>query len=110
MSVAQALTKARLAASDDPTKPLSFRRVRDRVLPLLGDYTPTEETIRSMHHEDRCPPHPDPVVLAALARVYGVKLGELSTEAEMLLRAVRSRCDFPGARRARPHDGTAVAA
>lgn len=48
----------------------SIREVRDLVLPLLGRYTPTEQTISQYHKPDNFPAKPDLTLLFALARVY----------------------------------------
>ncbi len=48
----------------------SVRQVRDALLPLMGRYTPTEQTVSQYHKPDRFPAKPDLTLLFALARVY----------------------------------------
>lgn len=80
------LERARSAASHDPSRPLPFRIVRDRLVTILGDYTPTEEAIRWLHQGKV--KRPDPVVVAGLAQVYGLDLNELAPAAATVLRVV----------------------
>ena len=89
--VAVALAAAHAAAGAPP-----FASVRDAVKEYLGAYTPTEQTIRSWHGPDS-PKKLDPLVLTALADVYGVELASLDPTMERQLPRIkelisRSRC------------------
>lgn len=78
---------------------LSYREIRDRMLPIIGRYTPTTETLRRYVRPDLSSKI-DPVVLAALAQVYGVPLSSIVGDDEDLATVVdqarealaRSRC------------------
>lgn len=58
----------------------SYNTLRDLVYDLLGPYTPTMETLRQMHQtkDSKAAKRPDPLVMVALAHVYGVSLSDLS--------------------------------
>jgi transcriptional regulator with XRE-family HTH domain len=54
---------------------LSMSKVERRVIALLGDDSPTQQTLRNYHHH--LPPQPNILVLAALCTIYGIKLSDL---------------------------------
>lgn len=86
-----ALSKAREAAGHP-----SIKDVRDGVHDQIGVYTPTEQTIR-VWHSPKAPALADPIVLAALANVYGVEVSSLHPAIAQMLPGIkelllRSRC------------------
>lgn len=76
----------------------SFRQLERQLVMLLGSYGPSSETIRRLHTGKISPEDVDLVVLAALCKVYGVTIKDVSqvaaerskTAADLLKR--QSRC------------------
>lgn len=72
---------------------LSYSQVRLAVFERLGAYTPTEQTIINYHRADKAPSTPDPVLLCALADVYGIELSLLMPDFQRIQELwARSRC------------------
>jgi hypothetical protein len=98
-------------------RPLSYNDLRDEVLIRLGKaLTPTAETLRRMHTGSAT--NLDPVVVAAIADVYGMTLEELAPDMlaharsidALLRKVIKSRCFLPTARRPLPAGSNSVAA
>jgi len=102
MSLSETLNQARQQASPDPARPLSFRIIRDKVMPLLLEHTPTEQAIRNLHTPDLCPKRPDPLTLWALAQVYEVDVAEIDPDTATTLAKV---IELDEARRRHPRQG-----
>lgn len=99
------LNEGRAKLSHDPERPLPFRIVRDRLLPILGDYTPTEEALRLLHNGTT--KRADPLMLAGLAQVYGLDLEELDPAAAAVLRVAARGASAGRKAAAGPRDGRA---
>lgn len=107
-TTAERLEAARQTAGHNG-RPLSYTDLRDAVRDRLGPLTPTAETLRQLHRNDGNAT-PDPVLIAAIADVYGLPLVDVAPDIVdqakrldvLLRRAIRSRCSDPGAPRDLP--------
>ena len=76
----------------------TYAGARDAILPKLGPYCPTEQTIRTYHRSDLAPKRHDVLVVCALANLYGVEITTVAPQIadyldEMQDILARSRCD-----------------
>jgi hypothetical protein len=76
----------------------TYEGARDAILPKLGPYCPTAQTIRTYHRSDLAPKKYDVIVVCALANLYGVGVTEVAPEMGAYLENMqneltRSRCD-----------------
>ena len=72
------------------------------MLPLLGKLTPTEQAVRDLHDPKKCPKHPDPLTLWAVATVYDLDLDDLDSDAAD---AINNVIQITEARRRHPRQG-----
>lgn len=89
--------EARRIAAGEP----SFKKLSQRLYNVLGEYTPTDETIRRLHRGDprtATPDRVDLVLLAAICDQYGCTIRDVSEVAVDRLRMLsdlvvrQSRC------------------
>lgn len=88
--VQKALERRRLKLEKrDGRHSWSYAKVSRRLIPILGEYTPNDETIRRYHTTAA----PDPIVLAAVCELYGLALEDVDSAAYEVMRRVRDRID-----------------
>lgn len=66
------------AALEDARGGLSFKKLERALWQRLGDYAPTDETLRRYHRGDIHPTKADLVIVLTIAQVYDVAASSLS--------------------------------
>lgn len=85
------------AALEDARNGLSFKKLERALWQRLGDYAPTDETLRRYHRGDIHPAKADLVIILTIAQVYNVAASGVSPIIAQRLEEMRdlvtqSRC------------------